>query len=222
VTWNQPEVVFQSKHVLALTKPFGMPSQRDPSGDESLLDWATKMLGREPHLLHRLDRPTGGLQLFGKTKHGTRTVSRQFEQKLVQKTYLAVTSGEEEPPSRLEHFIGKLPGKNFVRAYDNPVRRAKKALTEVEVAERKGDLWLLRLRPATGRRHQLRAQLRTCKHSILGDQKYGKTSPLEYPGIALWAATLIFEDPKEGTVELEAPIPEVDPWRNFMKGQIQD
>ncbi len=212
-----PQIIYESQHILALAKPFGMPCQRDQSGDPSLLDWAQEYLGNEPHLIHRLDRPTGGLVLFGKTKHGATHLCAQFQSRSLSKVYLAVSAQQPNFESiELHHFIGKLPGKNFVRAYDKPVRHSKKASLQARVLAQADGLSLIEVKPLTGRRHQIRAQLQTIKLFILGDIKYGKSKkPLEYPGIALWAYQLKFQDPEEGPLSLTAPPPDLFPWNQF-------
>lgn len=214
-----PEIVYETRHLLALSKPYGMPSQNDPSGDLSLVDWATDYLGREAKLLHRLDRPTGGLVLIGKSAHGTRQVSKLFAERAVEKTYLTVTNGQAEFQStELCHYIGKLPGKNFVRAYDNPVRGSKEARLRATVLDRKDDLTLLEILPSTGRRHQIRAQLQTVRLHILGDFKYGKKAKaLPYPGIALWAYRLKLRFDKD-LLTLTAQPPNEYPWSAFSLG----
>lgn len=215
-------VVLEDQHFLALAKPFGMPSQPDPSGDKSLLDWARDYLGAEAHLIHRLDRPTGGLLLLAKTKSASKGFSEQFRERQVQKTYLAVTDqAPPESPLRLQHHIAKLPGKNFVRAYDKSVRNSKPADLTLSLKAQSEGLSLLEIRPQTGRRHQIRAQLRTLKLSILGDQKYGKSKPLEGPGIALWAYALELHHPLTGQpLRLCAPPPSQWPWGEFLEAVL--
>lgn len=210
-----PKVVSECEHLLALAKPFGMPSQPDPTGDPSLLDWATEYLGHPPHLVHRLDRPTGGLNLLAKTPFAAAELSRQFECREIKKVYLAVVSGlVNDTPYELAHFIAKLPGKNFVRAYDKPVRRSKKAHLTAQLLKRSEGFSLLEVHPTTGRRHQIRAQLSRLKLSILGDYKYGKkVSALPYPGIALWAYSLTYS--LDTTTTLTTPPPDLYPWNCF-------
>lgn len=192
-----------------------MPSQPDQSGDPSLLDWAQDHLGRNAHLVHRLDRPTGGLVIVAKNAKATTDLSRQFQERAVQKLYLAVTDGVVDfQETQLSHFIAKLPGKNFVRAYDKPVRNSKPARLTVGVQAKAGPLTLLAITPETGRRHQIRAQLKTLKLRILGDLKYGKGKPLAYPGLALWARSLRFETCGE-MVSVTAEPPRVYPWNEF-------
>ena len=202
-----------------MVKPFGTPSQPDDSGDLSVLDWARHNHGGL-HLLHRLDRPTGGLVLLAKTKSAAAAMSRAFQEGRVRKTYFAVTDRSPDPESgELHHFIGKLPGKNFVRAYDKPVRNSKEARLTYRVSGERAALSLLEIRPSTGRRHQIRAQLKRLGLSILGDKKYGRTKALDYPGIALWAQKLEFLHPStEVETVIRAPLPEVWPWMDFGLG----
>ena len=213
---SEPRIVYEGKHFLAVAKPFGMPSQTDPSGDPSLVEWASHYLGKEAKLLHRLDRPTGGLVLIGKSDRGTREISKLFETRLIRKTYLAVIEGA--PPAEvleLEHFVGKLPGKNFVRAYDKNVRGSKPAKMTISQSRTASGLSLLEIHPTTGRRHQIRAQLAAVKLSILGDFKYGKCkTELPYPGLALWASRLELEFAGE-TMDFVAQPPPVFPWDQF-------
>lgn len=218
----EPLVLHESDRVLALVKPFGMPSQPDPSGDRSLLEWAGAYLGREVHLLHRLDRPTGGLVLVAKSAPAAADLSRQFQERTVTKSYLAVVEGEcPRDELELEHYLGKLPGKNFVRAYDKPVRGSKPARMRASVAARAEGLTLLRIELFTGRRHQIRAQLQRLKLSILGDHKYGRTSrDASFPGIALWSYMLGFTEPDGRRVELRAEPPRLSPWDLF--SEIED
>jgi 23S rRNA pseudouridine1911/1915/1917 synthase len=213
---REPKIVYQSKHLLALSKPYGMPSQNDPSGDLSLVQWASDHLGREAKLLHRLDRPTGGLVLLGKSAYGTRELSRLFANRDIEKTYLAVTAGSPDfQEIDLEHYIGKLPGKNFVRAYDKQVRLSKVARLKARVLAKNEGLTLLEVLPSTGRRHQIRAQLKAVGLHLLGDFKYGnKAKALPYPGIALWAFRLEF--PFGGlTLSLTTKPPDDHPWALF-------
>ena len=91
-------VLFEDNHLLVLAKPPGMPSQGDPSGDLSLLDWGKEYIGKKYNkpgkvflaLIHRLDRPVGGVMVFGRTSKGAARLSKQFQDRKVQKTYYAL------------------------------------------------------------------------------------------------------------------------------------
>lgn len=214
---EEPRVLAGDENYLALVKPFGMPSQPDLSGDRSLLDWAVELLGHPVHLLHRLDRPTGGVVIFAKSSRAAASLSLQFQERTVKKSYLTVVEGEIlEESFELEHHLGKLPGKNFVRAYDKPVRGSKPARLRGVVRQRCEEAALLEIELLTGRRHQIRAQLQRLKLSILGDHKYGKSKQtVDFPGIALWSYSLAFIDSKGHEVKLIAPPPSGEPWIRF-------
>lgn len=211
-----PSILYRDEHLLGVVKPFGMPTQRDQSGDPSLQDWVTDHLGCEAHLVHRLDRGTGGIVMFGLSKPGTKDLSQQFAERKVKKTYLAIVDGRPgEDELELSHHIAKLPGKNFVRAYDKAVRHSKPAHLQLKVLDSKGGNTLLEIFPSTGRRHQIRAQLRSIKCRILGDAKYGKKQAMNYPGMALWAHQLSFIDRFGDEIQLCAEPPQLSPWSDF-------
>lgn len=214
---TSPRVIYESKHLLGLLKPFGMPSQPDLSGDLSLLQWAQDHSPGHMHLLHRLDRPTGGIVLLAKTGKAAAALSRQFQERTVKKTYLAVVEGDCPDDSlELQHHLAKLPGKNFVRAYDKPVRGSKPAHLRATVRARTEGLTLLEIELLTGRRHQIRAQLQRLKLWILGDHKYGKSKrEVDFAGIALWAHTLTFTELDGSQPELKEPPPSLSPWSLF-------
>ena len=213
---SMPVILHRDEDILAVVKPFGMLSQRDESKDLSLEDWVENFLGHPAHLLHRLDRRTGGIVLFGLSKSGTRSLSQQFSERKVKKTYLTVV--DKRPPEDemdLSHHIAKLPKKNFVRAYDKAVRNSKPAHLSLRVLASKAGKTLLEVRPSTGRRHQIRAQLQTLKCRVLGDPKYGRKQSLDYPGMALWAHRMSFVNLAGEELTLTAAPPDFAPWSGF-------
>lgn len=143
-----------------------------------------------PKSVHRLDHATSGLLLIAKTASATINLSRQFENKSIQKRYQAIVFGQLTPSKGvIEENI------------DN-----KKAITKYEVVKtipslKTGYLSLLNLYPKTGRTHQLRIHLETLGHSILGDKLYGKNVPLlKGKGLFLCAVELTFTHPKSEEV----------------------
>ncbi|GAA0371431.1 RluA family pseudouridine synthase [Alkalibacterium iburiense] len=145
-------------------------------------------------LVHRLDRPVGGAMVFAKTSKAASRLSDMVRRYKIERVYLAVVHGTpKEKEGELVHFLYKNKKKNQVFVSTHP--KAKKAILNYTVLESKNGLSLLAVKLKTGRPHQIRVQLATTGHPIVGDQKYNQ--PLSKPGqqIALWAYTLTFEHP---------------------------
>ncbi len=219
------DILFEDNHLLIVNKPFGMLSQGDDTGDESVVDWAQVYL-RETYqkpgnayvaLLHRLDRPAGGVLMLAKTSKAAARVSAMFQNKEPHKIYWAVTERTPEPPQgSLTHYLKKLPDKNIMRAYSHMVHAAKEARLDYEVVATVGSRALVQVRLHTGRRHQIRVQLAAMGWPIVGDVKYGKTDFLPNGCIALFAKELRIEHPvKKEPLQVIATTPQGSPWDDF-------
>lgn len=201
------KVLFEDNHLLVLEKPPGVPSQGDPSGDASLLDLGKLYLKdkyQKPGqvflgLVHRLDRPTGGVMVFARTSKAASRLSEQFRERKVRKTYLALCLGHPQPQEQtLVHFLLRRSDQNRMQALDKTRTGAKRAELSFEVMAQGEETSLLRVSPRTGRRHQIRVQLARVGHPLLGDVKYGRGSgPRDklVKAIGLWAHGLEFEHP---------------------------
>lgn len=205
-----------------------MPSQGDESGDLSCLDWAKQYIKEKYDkpgdvflaLLHRLDRPVGGVIAFGRTSKAASRMSDLFRKREIKKSYLAITEGIPNPEAgSLKHHLKKMPGKNIVRAYHKFQHGSKEAITHYQVLQKQGDRALLKIELETGRRHQIRVQLADNKTGIVGDKKYAITDFLPDKSIALFAHRLEFVHPvKKEPVKIEAPYPSTGPWADFNFG----
>ena len=206
-----------------------MPSQEDITGDLNAFD-ATKQYIKEAYqkpgnvylgLLHRLDRPTGGVLVMAKTSKAATRVSKQFQSRKIQKTYYAIT---EKPPRNksgtLIHYLRKLPDKNIMKAFDKEINGGKKAELNYRVlAEKKGKT-LIEVKPLTGRKHQIRVQLASIGCTIQGDAKYGKDTKFNYDkSIALLSKELVLTHPtlqQKMTFSVDLPLNEIwKPFHNF-------
>ncbi|MCE3007444.1 MAG: RluA family pseudouridine synthase [Bacteroidetes bacterium] len=220
-----PRILYEDNHLLAVCKPGGMLSQGDESGDKSVFDWARDYLKTTYHkpgevylaLLHRLDRPVGGVQLLAKTGKAAARLSKDWQAHQVQKTYWAVVHGvPPETTGTLTHWLRKLPDKNIVRAYKNPGQGAKEAVLNYRLLARVGDHSLLEVVPRTGRQHQIRVQLAAMGCPIVGDVKYGKSDFLPDRSIALWSRQLRITHPTLKEVRtFTAEPPALAVWRPF-------
>jgi 23S rRNA-/tRNA-specific pseudouridylate synthase len=157
-------------------------------------------------LVHRLDAPTSGVLLFAKTRTAAGVLGKAFQGRAVEKTYVArVAAGDAESVLRSQES-GEidLPLRN-VGGRAKVTAAGKPAQTKWRVLQRDADTMLLRLRPITGRLHQLRAHLHASGHSIVGDRLYGGPPASR---LMLHAATLSVTHPRTGDhLEVTAPPP---------------
>ena len=210
-------VLYQDSHLLAVVKPAGMPVQADPSGDPALLDiakqWLKVTLGRPGNvylgLVHRLDRPVAGVVLFARTSKAAARLSKQFRERAPVKVYRAVVEGVPEPRAgELVHFLRKEKSlKATVFKRETP--DAKEARLAYEVIETLNGASVVEVTLGTGRFHQIRAQLATIGHPILGDVKYRASGALPGRAIALYAHSLSVRHPvNKKEMTFVAPPPE--------------
>ena len=220
------EVIYEDNHLLGVVKPFCMPSQGDNTQDESVVDRVTHYL-KEKYakpgnvyvgLLHRLDRPTGGLMLLAKTSKAAARMSKQFQNREVQKVYWAITESTPHPESQfLTHHLKKIDGKNIMRAFSKPVSPSKEAQLAYRVIKSISPRALVEIKPLTGRKHQIRVQLAATGNVIVGDVKYGKTSFNPDKSICLFAKSLQFTHPvKKEPMYLEVEPPKTTIWQEFI------
>lgn len=149
-----------------------------------------------PEPIHRLDFPTSGAVLVGKTKKAVRVLNSLFEEKLISKTYFAITQGLQKKDGIITNPI---EGKSATTCY-------KTILTIPSTAYQQ--LNLVQLQPVTGRRHQLRIHLSSLDTPIFGDTKYGITGSIAKGGLYLHAARLQFQHPfTNGEVMVNIPLP---------------
>ncbi|MCJ7840039.1 RNA pseudouridine synthase [Lederbergia sp. NSJ-179] len=218
-------ILYEDNHLLAVEKPVNIPVQADQTGDLDLLSILKediKVRYQKPGnvylgLVHRLDRPVGGVMVLAKTSKAASRLSEVIRRQAFNKKYLAVVRGTpKEKQAKLEHTLWKDRQKNqvYVVPADHP--QGKKAVLEYKVVGEEKDMSLLQIRLHTGRPHQIRVQLSHIGCPLHGDQKYGQK--INKPGqqIALWAAELQFEHPtKKDWIKVTQAPPKTFPWKLF-------
>lgn len=185
----EPQILALTEKEVVVLKPPGMPAQADETGDVDMLRWAEAQLRERLHLVHRIDRPVGGVMLFARGPRSAAKWTRRFKNSQVRKTYLAITEPEVYPPfGELRHYIEKDAKRHRAKVYYKTHPNAALAILRYQTLAVRDGKSLVVVEPQTGRFHQIRAQLSELGSPIVGDVKYGYPPPAPDPrSIALWA-----------------------------------
>ena len=171
------KVIYEDNHIIVVEKKPNIPSQADKTGDIDMLtlvkDYIKKKYNKPGNvylgLVHRLDRPVGGVMVFAKTSKAASRLSDQVRQKAFKKEYLAVVDGKiEDKVGTLEDYLYKDERNNISKVVSENKKNAKFAKLDYEVLKynKVKDLSLVRVNLHTGRHHQIRVQLSNFGHSI--------------------------------------------------------
>lgn len=214
-------ILYEDNHVLCVAKPVNVPVNEDDSHDMDLLTMCRQYLKTKYDkpgnvylgLVHRLDRPVGGVMVFAKTSKAASRLSESVRTHALTKEYLAVLDGSPtEPSGNLTDYLEKDHRTNMVRTTDS--RHGKKSELFYEVMARKGKHTLVHVRLKTGRSHQIRVQFASRNMPLVHDQRYNRHTTRGQ--IALYACRLTFPHPvtKELITVTDYP-PRREPWNEF-------
>lgn len=200
--------------------------QSDKTGDETLAEKVKAYIKRKYKkpgdvflgIIHRLDRPVGGVIIFARTSKSLSRMNALFREKEVSKEYWAIV--EEKPPleeGELINWLKKNQEKNRSRAYEIEVKESKKAILNYQLVGRSKNYFYLKINPLTGRHHQIRVQLSFMGCSIKGDVKYGAKRTNKDGGIHLFAKSISFIHPVKKELLTISANPPIDPlWNEFL------
>lgn len=197
-------IIYEDNHIIVVEKPVNIPSQADKTEDVDMLTIIKEYLKKEYNksgeaylgLVHRLDRPVGGIMVFAKTSKAASRLSEQVRNKTFKKKYLAIVDGKPEKEAGvLEDYLLKTERTNTSKVVEEGTKNAKLANLEYETIyyNPDTDLALLKIKLNTGRHHQIRVQLSHMGHAIYGDQKYGQRGKGKQ--ITLWAYEITINHP---------------------------
>ena len=194
------EILYEDNHIIVVVKPYNILSQADNTNDIDML-FIIKMYIKEKYnkpgnvylgLVHRLDRPVGGIMVFAKTSKAASRLSEQVRERKLKKRYLAVVHGIiKNDNDELINYIVKCKDNSSKITVKDEGQIAKLKYTVLE-RNIKENLTLVDIDLETGRHHQIRVQMANIGHTLYGDQRYGKQDKKQ---IALFSYELEFIHP---------------------------
>ncbi|MEQ3708275.1 MAG: RluA family pseudouridine synthase [Tateyamaria sp.] len=202
------DVLHDDAEMLVVSKPSGLLSV--PGKGEHLSDCLiARVQAVWPHalLVHRLDRDTSGVMVFGLTPHAQRFLSKQFELRAAKKTYVARVWGRLTPKTGRVDLPLIVDWPNRPRQHVNH-ENGKAAVTDWRVLRDSATETRVRLMPQTGRSHQLRVHMQTLGHPILGDPFYATGEARDFERLMLHSEELRIKHPDSGRMmRFRAPAP---------------
>lgn len=220
-------ILYEDNHILVVEKPVNMPTQEDESGDMDMLRTLKEHIKQTCNkpgnvylgLVHRLDRPVGGVMVFARTSKAASRLSESVRTRNFHKTYVAAIHGKpDNKQDRLTHYLYKDTRNNIVNCVSKDHPEAKEAILDYIVMDYAEGLSLVNVRLHTGRSHQIRVQFATIGCPLYGDQKYGIHMNKAGQQIALWSMQIEFEHPTlKNLLKFTSPPPETYPWTVWSK-----
>ena len=221
-------VVYEDNHIIIINKRPGEIVQGDKTGDtplsEQLKQWLKVKYNKPGNVfvgvVHRLDRPVGGLVIFAKTSKALTRLNQMLRNGEIHKTYYALTFGlPEHAEGTLRHYITTVEKNNKSYASPKPSPGAKEAVLNYKLLAQGDNYNLLEIELLTGRKHQIRVQLSAAGCPIRGDLKYGARRSNPDGSISLMAHKLEFVHPVSGeSICVEAPCPDEKIWHDLWPG----
>ena len=219
------KVIYEDNHLLVVEKPVNVLSQGDDTNDKdmvNLLKDYIKVKYNKPGnvfigLVHRLDRPVGGIMVFAKTSKAASRLSEQVRNKSFKKTYRAVLNGNmRKDNDTLKDYLYKNKKTNMVSVVNKNHKDAKDAELSYETIAKNGKFSMVQVDLKTGRPHQIRVQFSSRKHPLFGDQRYGQDINKKGDQIALWSYKIEITHPTtKEKMEFICEPPNKYPWNLF-------
>ena len=213
---NNLNIIYEDNHIIVVEKPVNMLSQSDNTKDLDL-QTALKMYIKEKYhkpgnvyigLVHRLDRPTGGLMVFARTSKSASRLSEEIRNKSFKKSYLAVINGKTKEKDTLEDYLEKQGNISIISTKE----KGKYAKLDYELIAYKDNLSLVKVSLETGRNHQIRLQFKSRNMPLYGDNKYNND---KNKNLGLYAYKLEFTHPTKKEKMVFINYPTYSPFNKF-------
>lgn len=213
---NKLNIIYEDNHIIVVEKPVNMLSQSDNTKDLDL-QTALKMYIKEKYqkpgnvyigLVHRLDRPTGGLMVFARTSKAASRLSEEIRNKSFKKSYLAVINGKTKKQDILEDYLEKTGNISIISNKE----KGKYAKLNYELIAYKNNLSLVKVNLETGRNHQIRLQFKSRNMPLYGDNKYNND---KNKNLGLYAYKLEFTHPTKREKMVFINYPTYSPFNKF-------
>ena len=216
--YGKIKILYEDNHIIVVEKPVNILVQADITKDIDLLTLIKKYLKEKYNkpgnvylgLVHRLDRPVGGVMVLAKTSKAAARLSKMIRDSTFHKTYLAVVCGTL---SGNGEFVDNIVSDEFKVSIDSSGKLAK---LKYQVIANINNLTLVKINLITGRKHQIRAQFANHDYPLWGDQRYNKNAK-SGEQIALWAANIKFKHPVKDEIMNFTSLPNLEkyPWSLF-------
>ena len=216
-----PDVLYEDNHVLVAVKPPNMLSQADSTGDTDILTVLKEYIREEYNkpgnvylgLVHRLDRPVGGLMVFARTSKAASRLSEQMRRHEMGREYLCVAEGDVQDEFTLTDYIWMDPIRNKMAVCEADQKGAQEAILHGRRIAARDGTSLCAIRLETGRKHQIRVQMSHAGNPLWGDNRYGNGIPGQQ--IALWGYKLTFVHPTTRKIMKFYSMPDGNAWSMY-------
>jgi len=213
---NNLNVLYEDNHIIVVEKKPNILCQSDYTKDLDLLTMVKKYVKEKYNkpgnvyigLVHRLDRPVGGIMVFARTSKAASRLSKMIQNHEITKEYLLVCHGNLNNSGIMENYIEKIDNKSIITTKD----KGKYAKLEYKLLQTKNNLNLVKVNLITGRHHQIRLQFSHRNNPLYGDQLYGMQDKKQ---IALYAYHLSFKHPVKDELMDFKIIPQNGIWSEF-------
>lgn len=212
-------IIYEDNHLLVVEKPINIPVQEDDSKDLDFLTMLKNFIKKRDKklgnvylgLVHRLDRPVGGIMVFAKTSKCASRLSEQVRNRTFKKIYYAVVENKVNTSGKFIDKLLKDTNKNIVKIDS----KGKEAILNYKLLDYKNNLSLVEINLETGRSHQIRVQFSSRGYALYGDQRYNKNAKVGEQ-IALFSKSITFNHPiTKERICFSLDLPKRKPWNLF-------